>query len=100
MSSMRKWVEMCMDQKWAYAKETETICLEPLDLREGDLIKNLIDYAQEVGRQLSAIFDNPETLRHREHIDTILIPTRVKGGWTLYCSSRFSHTQCMVKLRR
>ena len=45
MDSMWKWMRICMRQKWAHPRETGTICLEPLDIRGGNRIKNLIEYA-------------------------------------------------------
>ena len=94
MDSMWKWMRMCMAQKWAHSKETGVICMEPLNLRGGNAIKNLISYASDANRQLDAIFTNPATARHREHVNTIIIPVRWIGGWTLYCTSRLFNQQC------
>ena len=71
-----------MTQKWAHLKETETICMEPLDIRGGNRIKNLVGYAGDVKRQVGAIFMDPATARHREYVNTIVIPVREMGGWT------------------
>ena len=30
-------------------------------------------------------------------MDTIIIPVRDMGGWTWYCTSRFSHSQGVVR---
>ena len=89
-----------MTQKWAHPRESETICMEPLDLRKGVGISNLIDYASDVTRQVGAIFTDPATARHREFVDTIVIPVRDMGGWTWYCTSIFSHSQCVVRFPR
>ena len=39
------------------------------------------------------------TARNREFVDTIIIPVRDMGGWTWYCTSRFAHSQCVVRFR-
>mgnify|MGYP006940255004 CR=1 FL=1 len=75
-------------QEGGHISETETICLEPLDLLKEDLIGNLTNYARDASRLIKAIFENPATTRHKENVDTIIIPTRLMGGWTFYCTSR------------
>lgn len=62
-----------MAQKWGNVKETETICMEPLDKREGDIIDNLISYIREASRYVKTIFESPATTRNREYMDTIII---------------------------
>lgn len=54
-----------MAQNRGHISETETICLETLDLlrERGDLIGNLISYAREASRKIKAIFENPATSR-------------------------------------
>ena len=60
-------------------------------------IRTMIDYASDSTRQVGAIFMDPATARHREHVDTIVISVRVMRGWNLYCTSRFGHSQCIVR---
>lgn len=100
LGAMKKWVEICMTQMLGYAKETETMCMEPLDLREGDLIGNQVSFSREAIRQVKVIFENLDTTWHRELVYTIIIPTRVIGGWTFYCTSRYSHTLCLARFLR
>ena len=50
MDSMWQWIRISMRQKWAHPRESGTICMEPLDLRKGVRIKNLIAYAGDVTR--------------------------------------------------
>ena len=46
---------------------------------------------------MGAIFTDPATARHREFVDTIIIPVRGMSGWTLYCTSRFTCSQYLVR---
>ena len=46
---------------------------------------------------MGAIFTDPTTARHREYVDTIIIPVRGMSGWTLYCTSRFTCSQYLVR---
>ena len=50
MDSMSYWIRICMRQKWAHPRESKTICMEPLDLRKGVRIANLVKYAGDVTR--------------------------------------------------
>ena len=71
--------------------------MEPLDMLRGDLIGKIMSYSREASRQIKAIFANPPAADHWEHVSTIIIPTRVPGGWTFYCTSRYPHSQCLVR---
>ena len=50
MDSMWYWIRICMRQKWAHPRESKTICMEPLDLRKGVRIANLVTYAGDMTR--------------------------------------------------
>ena len=69
-----------MTQKLGHAKETETICMEPLDLRERDRLGKLVSYACEASRQINSKYENQFTICHKEHVDTIIIPIRMMSG--------------------
>ena len=46
---------------------------------------------------MGAIFTDLATARHREFVDKIIIPVRGMSGWTLYCTSRFTGSQYLVR---
>jgi hypothetical protein len=54
-------------------------------------------YSRDASRQVKVIFANPANKDHWENVDTIIIPTRVLGGWNFYCTSRYALTQCLVR---
>ncbi len=70
--------------------------MEPLDLTAVEPLNDLIKYSEEIQEQVRSILAAPATENRREQVDMIVIPVRVKGAWSLYCTQKSVHTQSLL----
>ena len=70
--------------------------MEPLDLTAVEPLDDLVKYTEGIPEQMRSILAAPATEHRREQVDTIVIPVRVKGAWSLYCTQNSVHTQSLM----
>ena len=66
--------------------------MEPLDLTVVEPLVDLVKYTEEIPEQVRRILTAPVTEHRREQVDIIVLPVRVKGAWSLYCTQKSVHT--------
>ena len=74
VSVLKRWIEICMAQKWAHPNSGKTVCMSPLDLTGEEILDEIVHYANDSGKQVKELFEDP-TIEHQKQIaDQIIIP--------------------------
>lgn len=47
---------------------------------------------------IRVIFEDPTTTRHRDDIESIIVPVIMIVGWNIYFTSRKSHTYSVIRM--
>jgi hypothetical protein len=101
LSVLKRWIGICMTQKWSHHNSERTFCARPLDLNEGEILESIISYASNVWKQVQDIFEDQVTEQERESSFTrYSFPVRVPGAWILYLTQRQTHAECVIRLNK
>ena len=97
--AVRRWIEMCMERWRNHSKPGRVICLNPLNmLDETQAADRLAQYIGEAREWVEQMFEDPDKQEHRERVDTIIIPVRWAGVWSLYYTMRLAHAQGVIRV--
>ncbi len=72
--------------------------MEPLDLTAVEPLEDLVKYTEGIPEQVKRTLAAQATNHRREQVDMIVIPVRVKGAWSLYCTQKSIHAQSQMTI--
>jgi hypothetical protein len=89
---VKRWVEINMEKWRGNHVPGKVIFLSPLNLMsEEQALDKLFRYIELAKREVKQIFDLTEKQEQQEKVDTIVIPVRWAGAWSMYCTMRKTH---------
>ena len=89
---VRRWIELCRSEAWARTRSVRLICLDPLNIMQGDLTLDMVRvYVDTIRNQLQTIANGAIDWQQRDKVDTIVIPIQVGTSWILYMTERTTH---------
>ena len=72
---VRSWIELCRPEAWAHRRFVRMICLDPLNILQGDMTLDMVRvYVDTIRGQLQTIAGEATDWQQRDRVDTIVIP--------------------------
>ena len=72
---VRRWIELCRPEAWSRRRFVRLICLDPLNILQGDLTLDMVRvYVDKIRDQLQTIAGEAMDWQQRDKMDMIVIP--------------------------